>query len=117
MNIQQLIIQAMISIVPMMAAYFAYRQATRANQRTVESTERIAVQNATLERDKVDALAYERARGIYESSLTQLRSDLDDTRRELREERDKSRYLQGRLDTLERELRDHGPTSKDPGTL
>lgn len=116
MNPQQLAVQAMISLVPILAAYFAYRQATAANRRTTESTERIAIQSATLEREKVDATAYERARGIYESTLDQLKEELQRVRTELREERDRNSVLQGRVGTLEQAIRDLR-NGRDPGKV
>lgn len=106
MNVTSIVLQCIIALVPITASFFAFRQAGRATRTTVESTEKIAIRSAELERDKVDALAFERAKAIYESSLSHMERTLERVEKELREERDLSRILRGQVDSLERQIRD-----------
>jgi septal ring factor EnvC (AmiA/AmiB activator) len=54
------------------ASYLGYRQATRA-----------ARTNAKIEAEKVDAAAYERAKGLYEAGIEQLEEQLHRLREEI----------------------------------
>jgi ppGpp synthetase/RelA/SpoT-type nucleotidyltranferase len=71
-------------------AYLAYRQATK-----------VSAQTSRVEIQKVDAGAYERARGIYESGIKQLEEQLSHLRKQLDEEREVSGRLRTRVSELE----------------
>ncbi|MFG1942204.1 hypothetical protein [Nonomuraea sp. NPDC048826] len=65
-------VQTAVGIVPLGAAWFAYRASTDANRRTAETAER----QALLELSKVDSEAFERARAIYDSGISLLERQL-----------------------------------------
>ncbi|MFF4777509.1 hypothetical protein ACFY05_32100 [Microtetraspora fusca] len=115
-TIPELLIQVAIGAVPLGVAAFAYRSATDANRRTQETAVTAAERQAELERTKVDAEAFARARQIYEDALAQLEKQLDRVQAQadrlsaqLAQEQDASntmrdqvRALQGQISTLER---------------
>lgn len=71
-------------------AYLAYKQATK-----------VSAASSRVEIQKVDAGAYERARGIYESGIKQLEEQLTRLRVQLDEEREVSGRLRTRISDLE----------------
>jgi TolA-binding protein len=79
------------------ASYLGYRQATRA-----------ARTNAKIEAERVDAAAYERAKGLYEAGIEQLEEQLSRLREEIESWRGRTTmaehaaaHLQGRVAELE----------------
>lgn len=108
-----LLVQFGIGLVPMVVAFFSYRQATRANRLTVAASERSAERNAELEQTKVDADAFGRAKEIYEAALGQLERQLERVRSqfaeledELARERETSTTLRTQIYTLQRQVRE-----------
>jgi len=106
-----LLAQVAIGTVPIGVAAFAYIQATKANRITAAATERIASRNAKLERSKVDAEAYNRAREIYEAALHQLERQLERIQEQfevlstqLAHEQDTSRTLRLQVDELRAQI-------------
>lgn len=71
-------------------AWLAYKQATK-----------VSAASSRVEIQKVDAGAYERARGIYESGIKQLEEQLTRLRTQLDEEREVSGRLRTRISDLE----------------
>lgn len=116
MATSDLLVQIAIGAVPIGVAYFAYRSATDANRRTQEAAVLAAERQAELERNKVDAEAFQRARQIYEDALASLEKQLDRVQSQAdrlseqlaREQdssnamRDQVRALQGQIAVLER---------------
>jgi flagellar biosynthesis chaperone FliJ len=78
------------ALVAALPGLLAYRQATRAN------------------RDQIEAGAYERAKGHYESGIDQLEEQVGRLRRELDEERTARRRLEDTVTKLRRLLILHG---------
>lgn len=75
-TLQDLLVQLAIGAVPLGVAWFAFRSATDANRKTVESAQLAAERQAQLERSKVDVEAFARAKVIYENGLAQLERQL-----------------------------------------
>ncbi|MEV4167813.1 hypothetical protein [Nonomuraea sp. NPDC049709] len=70
------LIQIAIGIVPLGVAYLAFRSATDANRKTHQTALLQVERQAELERSKVDAEAFLRAKTIYEDALSQLEKQL-----------------------------------------
>lgn len=82
----------MIAAFPgLIGAFFAYRQSTKAAQKSADSK---AIE--------VEAGAYERARTLYENGIRQLEAQLDRMRQQIAEERDISSKLRNQVTELER---------------
>jgi len=107
-DLATIIVQGAIGIVPLGAAWFAYRASTDANKRTAETADR----QATLEVSKVDSEAFERARTIYDSGisllerqLTRVQTQFEQLSDDSAEERDglmhRIRLMQGQIEALE----------------
>lgn len=86
-------LQVLIGLVPLGVAAFAYYSAIRANRIT-----------AQVEQQKVDAAAYDRAKQIYESSLSllekrceQLERQLDQVQRENDQQRRQMADMRARM--------------------
>lgn len=77
-------------IVGPLAAFFAYKQATR-----------VASIGAQTEMLRIDVTAYDRARALYESGIAQLEDQLARLRTQLNEERDVSQRLRSQVNNLE----------------
>ncbi|MEV0589836.1 hypothetical protein [Nonomuraea cavernae] len=71
-GLSDIIVQLAIAIVPLGVAYLAFRSATDANKKTQQTALQQAERQAELERSKVDAEAFTRAKTIYEAALTQM---------------------------------------------
>lgn len=71
-SLSNLLIQLSVGIVPLGVAYLAFRSATDANKKTQQTALLQAERHAELERSKVDADAFVRAKTIYEDALTQM---------------------------------------------
>ncbi|WP_433517559.1 hypothetical protein ACQP2T_19685 [Nonomuraea sp. CA-143628] len=71
-NLSNILIQLSVGIVPLGVAYLAFRSATDANKKTQQTALMQAERHAELERSKVDADAFVRAKTIYEDALTQM---------------------------------------------
>lgn len=69
-------VQVGIALVPLGAAFFAYRASTDANKKTVESARITAERQAEMEHKKVDSEAFERAKTIYDSGIQLLERQL-----------------------------------------
>lgn len=78
------------AVVAALPGLLAYRQATRAN------------------RQQIEAGAYERAKGLYESGISQLEEQVGRLRAELAEERTARRALEDVVTKLRRLLILHG---------
>ncbi|MFD1535714.1 hypothetical protein [Nonomuraea guangzhouensis] len=76
-SLSNLLIQFSVGIVPLGVAYLAFRSATDANKKTQQTALLQAERHAELERSKVDADAYVRAKTIYEDALTQMERQVD----------------------------------------
>ncbi|MFG2071827.1 hypothetical protein SAMN05421874_11942 [Nonomuraea maritima] len=76
MLLSDIIIQIAIGIVPLGVAYLAFRSATDANHKTQQTTILQVERQAELERSKVDAEAFLRAKTIYEDALNQMEKQL-----------------------------------------
>ncbi|MFG2001671.1 hypothetical protein ACGFNU_21225 [Spirillospora sp. NPDC048911] len=88
-----------------------YRQSVKVQRINSEATERAAEQTAELERTKVDAAAYERAKSVYESALGQLekqlerlQEQLDRLNEQLAREQDTSNTLRNQIHELRRQV-------------
>ncbi|MCG5214532.1 hypothetical protein [Streptosporangium sp. KLBMP 9127] len=103
-----ILVQASIGVVPLGAAWFAYKASTDANRRTAETAER----QTALEKSKVDSEAFERARDIYDSGiellerqLARVQGQFDQLNEEAEEERDtlmaRIRLMQHQIEDLE----------------
>ncbi len=85
------IVQLALAVIPgLVAAAFAFFQATKTAKLNTATNENIAAQNAAIERAKldlervrIDADAYNRAKSTYEQLLTEMRNELDRVRRQV----------------------------------
>ena len=85
------IIITLIAALPgLCAAYFAYKQSTKAAEATSK--------NQVL---KVEAGAYERARKLYEDGIRQLEEQVQRLRQQLTDERDVSDKMRNRINAME----------------
>jgi septal ring factor EnvC (AmiA/AmiB activator) len=71
-----ILIQVAIGVVPLGVAYLAFRSATDANRKTQQTALLQVERQAELERSKVDAEAFLRAKTIYEDALNQMEKQL-----------------------------------------
>lgn len=101
------LVQIIIGAVPLGVAYLSYRAASDANRRTEAAALAAAEQQAQLERTKVDAEAFSRAKSIYEDALEKLQAQLDRVNEqshkiadELIEEQNASLALRSQVRTL-----------------
>ncbi|MCF6467595.1 hypothetical protein FAF44_04095 [Nonomuraea sp. MG754425] len=115
-SLTDILIQAAIAVVPLGVAYLAFRSATDANRKTQQTALLQVERQAELERSKVDADAFLRAKTIYEDALTQMerqlnrmQSQADQVSADLTTEqtsstamRDQIRRLQAQIRALER---------------
>ncbi|MEW9555962.1 hypothetical protein [Nonomuraea sp. NPDC050783] len=76
-GIADVAIQAAIGVVPLGVAYLAFRSATDANRKTQQTALMQAERQAEMERSKVDAEAFLRAKTIYEDALSQLERQME----------------------------------------
>ncbi|QYC37795.1 hypothetical protein Nocox_00795 [Nonomuraea coxensis DSM 45129] len=72
-----LLIQIAIAVVPLGVAYLAFKSATDANRKTQQTALMQAERQAELERSKVDAEAFTRAKIIYEDALSQMERQME----------------------------------------
>ncbi|GAA1618164.1 hypothetical protein GCM10009733_013120 [Nonomuraea maheshkhaliensis] len=75
-SLTDILIQIAVGAVPLGVAYMAFRSATDANKKTQETSLLQVERQAELERSKVDAEAFIRAKTIYEDALSQLEKQL-----------------------------------------
>ncbi|MFC5827717.1 hypothetical protein [Nonomuraea insulae] len=75
-SLTDILIQIAVGIVPLGVAYMAFRSATDANKKTQQTALLQVERQAELERSKVDAEAFLRAKTIYEDALSQLEKQL-----------------------------------------
>ncbi|SPL94113.1 unnamed protein product [[Actinomadura] parvosata subsp. kistnae] len=75
-SLTDILIQVAIGAVPLGVAYLAFRSATDANRKTHQTALLQVERQAELERSKVDAEAFLRAKTIYEDALDQLEKQL-----------------------------------------
>ncbi|MFI6631351.1 hypothetical protein ACIBI7_20975 [Nonomuraea fuscirosea] len=75
-SLTDILIQVAVGAVPLGVAYMAFRSATDANKKTQETSLLQVERQAELERSKVDADAFIRAKTIYEDALSQLERQL-----------------------------------------
>lgn len=75
-SLTDILIQVAVGIVPLGVAYMAFRSATDANKKTQQTALLQVERQAELERSKVDAEAFLRAKTIYEDALSQLEKQL-----------------------------------------
>ncbi|MFC4111601.1 hypothetical protein [Nonomuraea zeae] len=115
-GLSEILLQLAVGIVPIGVAYLAFRSATDANKKTQQTALLQAERQAELERTKVDADAYVRAKTIYEDALTQMEkqvarvqsqanqfsSDLATEQSGATAMRDQIRQLQAQIRALER---------------
>ncbi len=108
MSLADVAVQVAIGAVPLGVAYFAFRSATDANRRTQETAQKNAAANAEIEKTKVDAEAYERAKTIYQDALRELEKQLDRLtaqfdriNEQLAREQDTSNSLRTQIRTLQ----------------
>lgn len=108
---QDLMVQVGIAAVPLGVAYFAYRSATDANRKTQQTALSAAEHQAEIERTKVDAEAFARAKAIYEDALAQLERQLDRVQlqfdkinEQLAHEQDTSNSLRSQIRSLRTQL-------------
>ncbi|HEX4815993.1 MAG TPA: hypothetical protein VFV66_24885 [Nonomuraea sp.] len=111
-----ILIQLAVGVVPLGVAYLAFRSATDANKKTHQAALLQAERQAEIERSKVDAEAFLRAKSIYEDALAQmekqmervrtqaaqLNSDLANEQSSSTAMRDHIRRLQAQIRALER---------------
>ncbi|MCK2214427.1 hypothetical protein MF672_011585 [Actinomadura sp. ATCC 31491] len=76
-GIADVLVQIAIGAVPLGVAYLAFRSATDANKKTQQTALLQAERQAELERSKVDAEAFLRAKSIYEDALSQLERQME----------------------------------------
>jgi septal ring factor EnvC (AmiA/AmiB activator) len=74
--LSDVLIQLAVGVVPLGVAYLAFRSATDANKKTQQTTLAQAERQAEIERSKVDAEAFLRAKSIYEDALTQMEKQM-----------------------------------------
>lgn len=110
-DLTTLLVQIAIGAVPLGVAFFAYKSATDANRRTQETAATAAERQAELERTKVDAEAFQRAKAIYEDALAQLEKQLDRMQRQfdtlneqLAKEKDTSNALRAQIHSLQTQM-------------
>ncbi|MDP4500378.1 hypothetical protein [Nonomuraea turcica] len=71
-GLTDILIQVGVGVVPLGVAYLAFKSATDANKKTQQTALAQAEHQAEIERSKVDAEAFLRAKTIYEDALTQM---------------------------------------------
>ncbi|NUP03844.1 MAG: hypothetical protein HOV96_37635 [Nonomuraea sp.] len=71
-----LLIQVGVGVVPLGVAYLAFRSATDASKKTHQTALLQAEHQAEVERSKVDAEAFIRAKTIYEDALAQMEKQM-----------------------------------------
>lgn len=103
--------QVALGLVPIVVAWLAYRQAVRANQITAQQARQAAERSAQIERSKVDAEAFARAKLIYEGALEQLERQLeriqtqfDRLNEQLGRELDTSSVLRSQVNHLQQQV-------------
>jgi septal ring factor EnvC (AmiA/AmiB activator) len=115
-GLTEILLQLGVGIVPIGVAYLAFRSATDANKKTQQTAVLQAERQAELERSKVDADAFVRAKTIYEDALNQMErqvarvqtqanqvsSDLVTEQSGTTAMRDQIRQLQAQIRALER---------------
>ncbi|MGN9837667.1 hypothetical protein ACTMTI_06060 [Nonomuraea sp. H19] len=115
-GLSDILLQLAVGGVPLGVAYLAFRSATDANKKTQQTALMQAERQAELERSKVDAEAFLRAKTIYEDALSQmekqmarvqsqsaqLTADLANEQSTSTAMRDQSRRLQAQIRALER---------------
>ncbi|SEG76915.1 hypothetical protein SAMN05444920_104430 [Nonomuraea solani] len=115
-TLNEILVQIGTGIVPLGVAYLAFRSATDANKKTQQTALRQAERQAEVERSKVDAEAFLRAKTIYEDALSQMEkqltrmqgqaaqvgADLASEQSASTEMRDQIRRLQAQIRALER---------------
>lgn len=109
MDIAGLVVQVIVGAVPIGVAILSYRAAAEAARRSEAATIAAAERQAEIERTKVDAEAFQRAKQIYESALERLQTQLDQVQAEcdrlnteLAQERETSQRLREQIARLER---------------
>ncbi|TMR08242.1 hypothetical protein ETD86_48590 [Nonomuraea turkmeniaca] len=75
-GLTDLLIQLGVGVVPLGVAYLAFRSATDANKKTQQTAVAQAECQAEIERSKVDAEAFLRAKTIYEDALSQMEKQM-----------------------------------------
>ncbi|UBU13636.1 hypothetical protein [Nonomuraea gerenzanensis] len=107
-----ILIQVAIGAVPLGVAYLAFRSATDANKKTHQTALLQVERQAELERSKVDAEAFLRAKTIYEDALDQLEKQLTrmqsqaaQVSADLTEEQTSSSAMRERIRRLEAQIR------------
>jgi septal ring factor EnvC (AmiA/AmiB activator) len=115
-GLSDILLQFAVGAVPLGVAYLAFRSATDANKKTQQTALMQAERQAELERSKVDAEAFLRAKTIYEDALSQmekqmarvqtqsgqLSADLVNEQSTATAMRDQVRRLQAQIRALER---------------
>ncbi|MEV5557222.1 hypothetical protein AB0L44_26500 [Nonomuraea wenchangensis] len=76
-GIADVLIEIAIGVVPLGVAYLAFKSATDANRKTQQTALLQAERQAELERSKVDAEAFTRAKIIYEDALSQMERQME----------------------------------------
>ncbi|MEU6723492.1 hypothetical protein ABZ917_07255 [Nonomuraea wenchangensis] len=76
-GIADVLTQIAIGVVPLGVAYLAFKSATDANRKTQQTALMQAERQAELERSKVDAEAFTRAKIIYEDALSQMERQME----------------------------------------
>ncbi|MEV0997193.1 hypothetical protein [Nonomuraea sp. NPDC050202] len=107
-----ILIQVAIGAVPLGVAYLAFRSATDANRKTHQTALLQVERQAELERSKVDAEAFLRAKTIYEDALDQLEKQLtrmqsqaDQVSTDLVEEQSASTAMRDQIRRLQAQIR------------
>lgn len=75
-GLTDILIQFGVGVVPLGVAYLAFRSATDANKKTQQTALMQAERQAEIERSKVDAEAFVRAKTIYEDALNQMEKQM-----------------------------------------
>ncbi|MFI7708293.1 hypothetical protein [Nonomuraea sp. NPDC049480] len=75
-GLSDILIQLAVGVVPLGVAYLAFRSATDANKKTQQTALMQAERQAEIERSKVDAEAFLRAKTIYEDALSQMETHM-----------------------------------------
>ncbi|MET8864023.1 hypothetical protein ABZW11_13810 [Nonomuraea sp. NPDC004580] len=111
-SLTEVLIQIAVGVVPLGVAYLAFRSATDANRKTHEAALLQVERQAELERSKVDAEAYTRAKTIYEDALSQLERQLARTQgqaeqvsADLTTEQDMSKAMRDQIRRLQAQIR------------
>ncbi|WP_188188834.1 hypothetical protein [Nonomuraea sp. SYSU D8015] len=76
-GVSDILIQFAVGVVPLGVAYLAFRSATDANKKTQQTALLQAERQAEIERSKVDAEAFVRAKTIYEDALSQMEKQME----------------------------------------